>query len=297
MSDVHRHSRATSPSACQNCGREFYPRLDGPGQFCSRTCSGQSRRKKSLSTCHQCGASFFPRGVNPGKFCSFACRVEAQRSFGKSGHGPAPGDRYGGWAIMAYSHAGLEGTAQRNQHFFHCRCDCGHQQVVGWHTLRDGGSKQCVQCAGKQRQKHGGCRDYRNSPEYVSWLAMRQRCENPHNASYARYGARGIRVCERWQVFKNFLADMGPRPSRKHTIDRKNSDSGYFPENCQWSDPREQANNKSETVRLLWQGEMLTRAELARRAGIRPQVLYTRLRLGWTLEQAMTLPIREGGGK
>jgi hypothetical protein len=84
--------------------------------------------------------------------------------------------------------------------------------------------------------KHG----YAGTPTYVTWCAMLGRCEDPRNASYPTYGARGITVCERWHRFENFLADMGERPSLDHSIDRKDAEGNYEPSNCRWATRAEQ---------------------------------------------------------
>lgn len=126
-----------------------------------------------------------------------------------------------------------------------CRCDCGKTiEVRGCLLMK----RKLPSSCGCTRKGTGPVR----SLEYRSWEAMRARCNQ--NCSEGRrvwkdYGARGITVCERWGSFANFVADMGPRPSKEYSIDRINNDLGYFPGNCRWATKREQVHNSRRAVR------------------------------------------------
>jgi hypothetical protein len=163
-------------------------------------------------------------------------------------------------------------------------CDCGNRgkTQVG-HFAR---SKTCIKCR-KPNLTHG-----RNgSPEHVCWIEMRKRCENPNVKDYVRYGGRGIHVCERWQFFENFLADMGPRPSTKHSIDRyPNRDGNYEPGNCRWATSTEQNNNRSDNRWIEFRGERHTAAEWSRITGLSQKLISKRILRGDPLDRVF-----EGG--
>jgi hypothetical protein len=129
-----------------------------------------------------------------------------------------------------------------------CACDCGNFVEVRGAYLRSGKTSSCgclrVLGGGGAPLKHG----MSYSSEYVSWSHMLQRCNNRNDPKYLRYGNRGISVCLRWNTFENFIADMGNKPSPTHSIDRINNDDGYYKENCRWATPKQQANNRSNTV-------------------------------------------------
>lgn len=101
------------------------------------------------------------------------------------------------------------------------------------------------------RYRHGMTR----TPVYRAWVAMLQRCTNPNLPGYSEYGGRGITVCERWRDFVNFNADMGAKPTPKHSLDRIDNNGNYEPDNCRWSTPKEQINNqrhrKGRTLTLM----------------------------------------------
>ena len=155
-------------------------------------------------------------------------------------------------------------------------CDCGSELVVYEHKLRSGQTQSCG-CLQIERSienlpkpTHGMARHGKGgrSPTYLSWQAMHYRCKNPKCSGYERYGGAGITVCERWQSFEVFLADMGERPAGM-TLDRKNSAGNYEPENCKWSPWHEQEGNRRNNVFVVMFGERIHTAEAARRLGLK----------------------------
>lgn len=139
--------------------------------------------------------------------------------------------------------------------------------------------------------RHGG-RVGTASPEYATWRAMRARCLNPRDKKYPRYGAIGVRICPAWEDFSAFLADMGPRPSSQHSIDRINSLGHYEPGNCRWADSKTQNRNRTNNRWVTFLGETLTLAEWAERLGVDPAMIGKRLRKGIPVEVALTQPSR-----
>lgn len=90
----------------------------------------------------------------------------------------------------------------------------------------------------------------RKMPEYAVWVAMRQRCHNPKSQNYRHYGGRGIKICERWDSFKNFIEDMGRRPDGKYSLDRIDVNGNYEPSNCRWATPTQQSVNRRDIKNL-----------------------------------------------
>ena len=135
-----------------------------------------------------------------------------------------------------------------------------------------------------------------NKPLYDVWHGIIRRCTHKHHARYKDYGGRGIRVCERWLTFENFVADMSPRPDGA-CIERKDNDGHYEPNNCCWSSAVEQANNRRSSKLLTFNGETLTLALWSKRVGLKYQTILHRIdRLGWSIESALTIPRMHRGG-
>jgi hypothetical protein len=111
---------------------------------------------------------------------------------------------------------------------------------------------------------------------------------------FARYGGRGITVCDRWRhSFENFLADMGMKPSPRHSLDRKENDGNYEPSNCRWALPRDQCNNRNNNTNIEFRGITRTVTEWARELGMHDTTLFMRLyKSKWTVERALTTPVR-----
>ena len=126
-----------------------------------------------------------------------------------------------------------------------------------------------------------------DTPTYHSWEQMIQRCTDLRCKDYKWYGARGIRVCERWTNFRNFFADMGVRPEGT-SIDRINGEGHYQPDNCRWADKFQQKHNRADNLLLTFQGRTQPAILWARERGINRSTLYSRIRAGWTTSRALS---------
>lgn len=162
---------------------------------------------------------------------------------------------------------------------FLIECECGKRRRVFRSYLVAGAHSTCGhKCPlGSHAETHG--QSVTPTGVYETWSSMRERCLNPNHEAYAYYGGRGITICGRWlESFENFYADMGERPEGK-SLDRwPNNDGNYEPGNCRWANWEEQNGNKSNTRRVLLNGEAMCMSKAARGLGISAQVLKWRVR-------------------
>lgn len=152
-----------------------------------------------------------------------------------------------------------------------CQCDCGKQVNVLGSSLRPGVTVSCG-CSKREKARVSGRRNKTHcmtrTPAYQSWSGMKDRCLNKNDHAYERYGGRGIKVCERWMKFENFLADMGEKPDGQ-SIDRIDNDGDYEPSNCRWATCAQQNLNKRNSRRAKYKGETIPLIEISRLSGLK----------------------------
>jgi hypothetical protein len=174
-----------------------------------------------------------------------------------------------------------------------CKCQCGTQRSFNSFNLKTGHTTSCgcYQRENPTRKTHGLTR----TQEYKIWARMKGRCNNPDDGDYPEWGGRGIIVCERWNSsFENFLADMGERPTPKHSIDRyPDNDGNYEPTNCRWATSKEQANNRRNCRVVSYRGQSVSLKQAVTMAGTNYAAVQARLKNGWDTIAAIDTPVRK----
>lgn len=169
-------------------------------------------------------------------------------------------------------------------------CDCGVEFSVAINNLRSGHTKSCGCALNKARAAlatHGFTRKFCFNRTYSIYRDMRTRCENPKYKKFHLYGGRGIKVCDRWNNFENFLADMGERPEGL-SLERNDVNGDYGPNNCRWASSLDQANNKRNNVFLEYCGKRMTVAQWARELNMKAGTIYHRVSHGWPPERVLS---------
>lgn len=201
----------------------------------------------------------------------------------------AVGERYGRLTVVDLF------VDQGNRYKCRCICDCGNEIIVFQSNLPRGHTQSCG-ClkteiiADGANTKHG----YSKTRLYRIWKYMRKRCRNPNDSNFHKYGARGICVCKEWDdsflLFREWAISNGYNDSL--SLDRINNDGNYEPNNCRWASAKTQGNNRRSTRYLELNGIKKTLEEWSETTGLSRSVISARLRLGWSIERALTQPAR-----
>lgn len=192
--------------------------------------------------------------------------------------------KYGRWTVIKRVGTKAGGA------LWLCKCECGNTGEVRSNILRDGSSKSCG-CYNKDVRR-AVCIE-RNTTHGLAgtrthniWVNLKQRHKSP---KYAH-----ITVCAEWSSFEQFLEDMGKCPTEFHTIDRQDNSKGYEPGNCRWATQKEQQNNRTNNLKITAFGETKNLQQWADDLGIHRRTIKSRLDLGWTPEQALSVKPRRG---
>jgi len=196
------------------------------------------------------------------------------------------GKTFGQLTVTHYSH-----TA-RGTRWWVCKCSCGGEKVASGAELRRK-RHPLVSCGCYRPTKtHGHSVGGRRTATYKAYDSMRDRCLNPNNHAYHRYGGRGITICDRWlDAFEMFYADMGDRPTGM-SLDRIDNDGPYSPENCRWATFKVQQNNRSTNLRLTVEGVSMTVSEVAAKFELSKHCVRYRLLAGWPVERIINTPLK-----
>jgi hypothetical protein len=197
---------------------------------------------------------------------------------------------------------GYAGKNKHNNNLWNCRCKCRNEIIVESHSLICGNTKSCG-CLQKEKatitllnmsMTHGLSRDknHQKTRLYRIWAGIRTRCLNSNDKTFKNYGQRGICICNEWKnnfkVFHDWAIANGY--SDNLTIERINNDGDYEPSNCKWADDIEQANNKRTSRIITFNGMAKTLSQWAKYYNINYNMLFERLKRGWTFEKAITTP-------
>jgi len=176
-----------------------------------------------------------------------------------------------------------------------CVCICGKRKTIAGADLKRGRVKSCgclsSDTARALHTTHGASQ----TALYEIWMNMHRRCRDPRREQWKNYGGRGITVCVRWtgpKGFARFATDMGARPSRVHTLERKNNDKGYSPHNCVWATPLTQSRNRRQTRLLTYRGKTQCMLDWARELRVPFTTIANRLLRGWSVAKTLSTPRR-----
>lgn len=196
------------------------------------------------------------------------------------------GTRFGKLRVLEVSHKGND-----RRYYYKCICDCGNIVIVRSNSLTSGNTKSCGCARFGINKKHG----MKNTRIYRIWSNMKDRCLNPNNNAFERYGSRGVGICKEWQDdfinFYNWAMESGYKDDL--TIDRIDNNRGYEPCNCRWATPKQQSDNKRNNILINIDGEIKDLQEWCDFYGIKRSTVNTRVRVcGWDYKTAITTKVR-----
>lgn len=212
------------------------------------------------------------------------------------------GNRYGRLVVLEKTNC-----HRNSQYWWRCICDCGNEVIVPGYRLRNGTTKSCgcfgkehAVLMGKAKRTHGHSR----TPLYSIWIGMKERCFNENNWAYSYYGGRGVTICDEWRndfsAFYEWAIENGydeTAPSRQCTLDRINNSGNYEPSNCRWVGTYEQANNRRDNRRLVFNGVPHTFTELASITGLPRELIRGRFYRGWSTDEIFNTPYKQKRNK
>ena len=222
-----------------------------------------------------CGGTKIANGnsLKAGDVTSCGCRAKFR---------DLSGERFGRLTVLNFDH-----VFNKRRYYWLCRCDCGTEKVIDSAALKSGATVSCgcYNIDKSSTHKMSGSRIYRIHHDMI------QRCKNKQIRGY---GAKGVKVCNRWSRkngFLNFLADMGEPPSEFHELDRIDNDGDYCLENCRWVTRKQNARNRGDNALLTYNEETRCKIEWSEVYGISPNLINYRLGKGWSIEKALTTPV------
>lgn len=206
---------------------------------------------------------------------------------GKDLKGDIIGKRFGMLTVLAYSHT------KNGCSYWLCKCDCGNTKAIMKGNLIHQKTKSCGCLQRRRASEHNRTHGESKDRLYRIWKGMRNRCYKPNVKAYKNYGGRGIRVCEEWQKYEAFRAWAFSSGYEDHlTIERKDCNGMYEPNNCVWVPLSDQGKNTRRNRYIEYCGKVMTLAEWSRVLGGGPNLVTTRLQRGWSEEDAVSTPLK-----
>lgn len=205
------------------------------------------------------------------------------------------GDKFGNLSVVSFFDAYR--PSGKKKLMATCECECGALVNVEKYNLSNGNTTKCRNCAilsrANKKSTHGHSMSRKESDPigyncYTRWQAIKRRCYKEYDSHYKHYGARGIKMCDRWlESYESFLCDMGLPPTKDHQIDRIDNNGDYEPSNCRWVERKVNARNKRNNRMITANGETMTLVEWSEKTGLKRECIAARLKRGWSTEKAL----------